>query len=156
MHQPITFAAVHSPLGIAPVILFPMFFAGMWCLVCYAISRLGWSNWARDYRCDRLISGKSYCGRSGRFSLQGSYSRILNVVLSDEGIRLSVMLPWRVGHPPMLLPWSMVTGVEEKNYFFFRNLRVTISDQTQKFVFGMPVSARPEFEKRLPWVQGVR
>jgi hypothetical protein len=56
----------------------------------------------------------------------------------------------------MLLPWSMVTGVEEKNYFFFRNLRVTISDQTQKFVFGMPVSARPEFEKRLPWVQGVR
>jgi hypothetical protein len=149
------FAGVHLSLGIAPIIVFPFFFIGMWCLVSYKISRLGWSTWAERYRCERQISGKSYRGRSGRFSLQGSYKSILNVVLSNEGIGLSVKLLWRVGHEPLLLPWTMVTGVEERNYFFFRNLRVTISDQAQKFVFGLPVSARPEIEKHLSRVDGV-
>ncbi len=149
-------AVVHNPPGLLPLLVFPFFFAGIWCLACYTISRLGWSDWAERFRCDRQIPGKSYHGRSGRFSFRGSYSSILNVVLGAEGVRLSVMLPWRVGHPPLLLPWSMVTGVEEKNYFFFRVLRVTISDSNRKFVFGLPVSAKAEIEKRLPWVQGVR
>lgn len=115
--QPTMFGAVHLPLGILPTILFLFFFAGMWCLVCFRISRLGWSEWAQIYRCNRKLQGKSYGGRSGRFSFQGSYHRILNMVLCNEGIGLSVMLPWRVGHPPLLLPWSKVVGVEERNFF---------------------------------------
>lgn len=141
-------ADIGFPLGIPIALLFPFFFVGMWCLVCFKISRLGWSDWAQIYRCDRNLKGKIYSSRSGRFSFQGSYSRILNVVLCDEGIGLSVMLPWRVGHPPLLLPWSKVVGVEEKNFFFFRILRITISDAGRTFSFGLPVSAKPEFETR--------
>lgn len=128
--------------------LFPFFFIGMWCLVCKKISQEGWSDWARIYRCERELTGKLYSGRSGRFSLQGSYSRILNVRLGHEGIGLSVMLPWRVGHPPLLLPWSKVVGVEEKNYFLFKILRITISDVGRTFSFGLPLSAKPEFETK--------
>ena len=148
MFLPTIIADVRFPSGIIPVILFPFFFAGIWCLVCVKISKKGWHDWSRIYRCDRPLTGKLYPGRSGRFSFQGSYSRVLNVRLCKEGIGLSVMLPWRAGHPPLLIPWSKVVGVEERNFLFLRSLRVTISDLGKTFRFDLPVSAMPEFETR--------
>ena len=148
MVEPTVIGDVGFPSGIPIAILFPFFFVGMWCFVCFIISRFGWSAWAEIYRCDRQLQGKSYSGRSGQFNFQGCYNRALNVVLCEEGIGLSVMLPWRVGHPPLLLPWSKVVGVEEKNYFFFRILQITISDAGKTFSFGLPISAKTEFETR--------
>jgi hypothetical protein len=136
-----------SSHSFAPI-FFPFFFVGMWCFACFMISRFGWSTWAESFRCDRELVGKNYRGRSGRFNLQGSYKGVLNVVLCNEGIGLSVMLPWRVGHPPLLIPWSKVTGVEGKNYFLFKLLQVTISDTGKIFRFELPLSAKPEFETR--------
>jgi hypothetical protein len=51
--------------------------------------------------------------------------------------------------PPLLLPWSKVTAVEEKNYFFFRLLRITLSDAVQTFTFELPLSAKPEIAHHL-------
>jgi hypothetical protein len=146
--QPAAIGPAHFPLGFAAPVLFLFLFAGGWCLACFKISRLGWNDWAQIYRCNRPLTGKLYSGRSGRFSFQGSYSRILNVRLCAEGIGLSVMLPWRVGHPPLLVPWSKVIGVEERSFFFFRSLRITISDLGKTFRFGLPLSAKTEFETR--------
>jgi hypothetical protein len=142
------FREMHDPTGGLGLLLFPFFIIAIWCFVCFVISRFGWSSWARIYRCDRQLQGKVYRGRSGRFKNQKSYQRALKVVLCEDGIGPFSGLSLSHRHPPLLLPWSKIVGVEEKNYFFFRLLRITLSDAGKTFTFELPLSAKPEFERR--------
>ncbi len=40
-----------------------------------------------------------------------SYSNILNVAVCDGGLRLSCSLLFRLGHPPLFIPWSEMIAV---------------------------------------------
>jgi hypothetical protein len=33
-------------------------------------------------------------------------------------LRLSVLFPFRIGHPPIFIPWTDITAVRETWYFF--------------------------------------
>ena len=98
------------------VSIFPIF----WCSICYIISRLsGWSKIAAEYpRMQDPFSGNRFRFRSMRLGL-ANYNNCVSFTVAPQGLFISVMPFFRVGHPPVMIPWSIFSNVEEKSVVFF-------------------------------------
>ncbi len=96
--------------------LFPVFFVGMWVGVCSLLSEMGgWRTLARHYGASSPFPGKRFRFRSAR--LGGvNYNSCLTFEAGPAGLHISVLAPFRVGHPPLLVPWSDITAREEKSW----------------------------------------
>jgi hypothetical protein len=128
-----------------------LLFAGFWCLISYKISKHGWSDFAKIYRVERLPEGQSYWWQSGSFNWQGSYARIINVIISPKGIGLSVSILWRCGHPPLLVPWANVSTVEVRGWFYLiKYVRITMTEGDRTFRLRLPIWAEKEVLKYKP------
>ena len=101
----------------------------LWCGVCLALSCMGgWARLAKVYRDDARTGGDVYYMRSGRIGTV-NYNSCLTLRVSEAGLRLSVLLPFRVGHPPILIPWADFHRVAEKRVMFiFPFLKASIGD----------------------------
>ncbi len=128
------------------VAVFPLFFVTMWIVVCYIISKKGWSSLARLYRVEKLPEGQRFDRLSGYFSMQGSYNNALIASISPEGFGLGILILFRAFHPPLLIPWSNVT-VTEVPTLFSRCLNVVLSGGDRTFRVRMPLKARESLEK---------
>lgn len=96
-------------LIIAIVIVFPVFFIGIWSGVCYLIAAIGgWQGLARKYETakDTPVDQK-FTGQYGKFGLS-NYKYTLTVGFSSNGLFFANNPLFRIGHPPMLIPWSTV------------------------------------------------
>src|SRR6266481_326550 len=90
------------------IVLFPFLFMGMWCAVCMQLAtKGGWRRLAESFPARRLPSGRHFFMQGGRVG-QVAYGGSLNIYSSPEGLYLSVLLPFRLGHPPLLIPWDAV------------------------------------------------
>jgi hypothetical protein len=138
---------LHRLLGLLIFFGFFCFVIWMWCKIGYKVSSKGWTDFSRVFGVKELPSKQSYWWRSGSFGWQGSYSRILNVVLLPEGIGLSVSIIFRFAHPPLLVPWSHVVSVEETGLLFFKRLCITLSGANKTFKFYLPMRAQKEILK---------
>ncbi len=86
--------------------------------VMWIISRTsGWSLLARRFRADEPFCGETWGWQSARFRGWCSYNNCLNVGANPESLYLSIMLPFRLIQPSLLIPWR---GIEvEKGKMFF-------------------------------------
>jgi hypothetical protein len=103
----------------------PWFFYGFfliaWPFALLLVAwRSGWSALAQRYRASQL-SGELYRMRSGAFRHLGirgiQYRGILSFYIGDQGLGLSVFLPFRIGHRALLIPWRDIQYRGEKKYF---------------------------------------
>ncbi|GMU01178.1 hypothetical protein KH5H1_52980 [Corallococcus caeni] len=97
-----------------PLVLIP----GMFVLVTFLLSRMGgWSRLARDYRLDKGGGFPSRYFVSGGVGLV-SYRSCLIVGGDARGLYLAVLLPFRVGHPPLCIPWADLQDRVRERWFF--------------------------------------
>ncbi|MBX3468307.1 MAG: hypothetical protein KF878_15660 [Planctomycetes bacterium] len=99
-----------DPTELLPLLLFPL----LWVAILVVIALVGgWSLLARDHR---AVARPAEVQRfvSGRFGLLMNYNHCLVVAAADEGLFLGVLLPFRPGHPDLLVPWSEVRVLEER------------------------------------------
>jgi len=115
-------------------IWFPFYFAGMWCAVCLLISVAGgWRRLARTYPAPPgKPEGRKFSGQSGGFGWC-NYNRCLTIHTSPEGLRLSIMFLFRLGSPPILIPWGEIRNCEVKRFLWIKSV---------KFDAGFPPVAR--------------
>lgn len=98
--------------------LFPLFFIGMWIVVCFLLAIIGgWSRLAESYQAHAEFTGKKWYFQSGRLGLT-NYSSCLTIGSNYYGLYLAVFPLFRVGHPPLLIPWSDITTAEHKGWIF--------------------------------------
>lgn len=96
--------------------LFPVFFIGMWVFVLLLVAMLGgWSRLAEYYRTQTRFEGQTWRFRSGRFGWAG-YNGCLTLGANHEGLYLAVFPLFRVGHPPLFIPWYDITTTEKKGF----------------------------------------
>ncbi len=81
----------------------------------------GWAELAKKYAGGRDEPGETYWLRSGSVGAV-NYSSCLVIRVCDDGLRLSVLFPFRIGHPPLFIPWDQFHSVSEKRVLFFRFL----------------------------------
>src|SRR5262245_11207025 len=90
------------PLGV--LIILPLF----WCFVVWMISLFsGWQRLAERYRAQQPTSGKQWFNQYG-FVNQARYGNALNIATNDAGVFLEMMPLFRLGHPRLFFPWSVL------------------------------------------------
>lgn len=107
----------------------------IWVSISLLASHVGgWAELAKKYAVGLDEPGETYWLRSG-FVGAVNYSLCLVIRVCVNGLRLAVLLPIRIGHPPLFIPWDQFHSVSEKRVLFFRFLEASI---------GIPVVADVE------------
>ena len=103
-----------------PFWFFVVCFIGLWWGVTFLMSKMsGWSTLAEQFRLrdkDSFTGQRKYC-RWGKIGLIG-YNNCLKVGVSQEGLYLALMPLFRVGSPPLLIPWMHVSKIETNKFLF--------------------------------------
>lgn len=99
--------------------LFPVFFVGMWLFVSFLVSAMsGWRALADPYLAKSPFSGRRFRLRSAQFGGYVNYGGCLTLGSGPTGLYLAVLAPFRMGHPPLLVPWSDIAAREARSWFF--------------------------------------
>lgn len=109
--------------GIA--VAFTVFFSILWSGISFLISYLsGWRYLAGRYRTEPLMEG-FYRGVYGRIGI-ANYNGVLRVAFTEKGMYMHVMPLFKIGHPPLLLPWNHLKDWKESNSFFQHSVKCKI------------------------------
>lgn len=77
----------------------------------------GWQRMARLYPMPPVSPDeKQFRMRSLSFSAINSYNNCVTFGISDMGLSISQMIVFRIGHPPIFIPWEDLLA-EKKVYF---------------------------------------
>ena len=100
---------MNTPLFILSLLLLVIIsFVLIWSFVVWLISRLsGWHRLARHYRTSAPPTGQPV---RQMLAMLGSarHRGTLTLQAAPAGLYLTVMVLFRLGHPPLLIPWSAV------------------------------------------------
>jgi hypothetical protein len=99
------------PLWTLP--LFPIFFAAVWSLACIATCWLtGWHSLAKRFKTtDKPYGDIRSAGPwfySVYFRFWGHYSSVIRIEAAQDALYLSVFVLFRIGHPPLHIPWEEI------------------------------------------------
>ncbi len=107
--------------GLPGAVLFAALFAAVWAGAgLFMAASSGWRALAVHYRQQRAFEGESRWLQAGRFRWGANYGRSLVVGCGPAGLRLAVLAPFRVGHPPLVIPWSDVPAPADRGVGPFR------------------------------------
>lgn len=94
---------------------FPVIFIGLWLILCLLISMMsGWWQLAKQFSANNPPSGKRFILQSGKIGL-ARYNGCLFIYKSPEGLYISVLFPFRLGHPPLFIPWQAINNVKTQH-----------------------------------------
>ena len=94
-------------------------FALFWAFVVWLISRLsGWGTLAEQYPERRPWDATCWRMQSARFRGSSNYNGVLKVCADMEGIHVSTIFPFNVGHRPFSVPWYEIEGREQQRFLF--------------------------------------
>lgn len=107
---------------IAFLVIFPLF----WMAITYLISQMsGWSAMAQHYRTDTKPEGYSTSMNSGMIGWS-RYNGVLQLVLNEKGLYISILFLFRIGHPPLFIPWEHIELGGKVDYWIVVKQRLTI------------------------------
>jgi hypothetical protein len=111
-----------------PIILryFPFYFLSLWIFIAYIVSWIGgWHLLTQRFRTDSEFTGTVYRWFYTTMRLGVHYNGALKVGGDAEGLYIAPMLLFRIGHPPLLIPWTEISV--EKSRWWELYLRVTFT-----------------------------
>jgi hypothetical protein len=88
---------------------FFLLFVAFWTAICLGMAHVGWAKLARCYRAYESFDGEKRFFRSAQVG-RSSYRNCLTTGVSPRALHLSVLLPFRVGHPPLQIPWGDISA----------------------------------------------
>lgn len=104
-------ASNNLPIYFVP--LFPVLFLGMWCLTSLIVSAIsGWQSLSRRFRaacepCGQIqTAGPFFYSVYMRFRTH--YGNVISIATAHNGLFLSVLPIFRVGHPALCIPWNEI------------------------------------------------
>lgn len=94
---------------------FILLFAGIWIGVSVLISKTrGWSTLSKTYRLLKPFNGRRWSYQNAQLRSGGLYGKCLTIGVNSEGLYLSVLFLFRIGHPPLFIPWTDISIVEKE------------------------------------------
>lgn len=77
----------------------------------------GWRKLAGRFPAPQnFAEGQLFKWQSGSVGVSG-YSKVLFIRVSAQGLYLACVFPFRLMHPPMLIPWSQVKAIRQKKFW---------------------------------------
>jgi hypothetical protein len=128
-------------------LLFPFVFSAFWCFVCFMLGFVsGWQRLALAYATDQAPRGTAFSWQSGYVGAV-RYGNCLNVRVAPEGLFLSTVWLFRLGHKPLLVPWDAIHNPQPRQVLWFHFTRFQIGEpciahvQIPAKVFAAPRAA---------------
>ncbi|NDQ57712.1 MAG: hypothetical protein GZ088_11630 [Acidipila sp.] len=92
--------------------------AVVFSVISFLISFLsGWHELAGEYPLSGTFHGQRWRFRSANMRWGTRYGNCLTFGADQTGLFVSVVFPFRFGHPPLSIPWSEIS-VRPMRYFF--------------------------------------
>lgn len=89
-----------------------------WCALIFFIGTVGgWRKLSEEFPADMPMEGRRFRGRSVQISWGCNYGGCVTLTASPRGLGISVWPIFRMGHPPMCLPWGDIQVTPEKSWF---------------------------------------
>ena len=112
---------------------FAVFFIALWCSICYLISFMsGWLTLARRFRSESDPFGDTRNAGPYFYTVYlrywTHYSSVIRLTAAEDALYLSVLLIFRIGHPPLRIPWKEITFSRTRR-FWFRYVVLTLGEQ---------------------------
>lgn len=102
-----------TPIG------FAAFFAILWCSVSFFLATLGgWRLLAEAYRLQDRFDGSRWRFASARMRWGVNYNGCLTFGANEHGLYLAALFLFRLGHPPLFIPWSDLRARETQGVMF--------------------------------------
>lgn len=125
-------------------VLFPFFFVGLWCSVCFILSKIGgWGELANRFRATDVPSGTTLCGQSVQLRGFCNYNGCLTLIIAKEGLYLRIWPMFRLGHHALLIPWNELHNPKPGGFLWIKKItldagtpRITKISVSEK-AFGM-------------------
>ncbi len=116
-----------TPYGVA------VFIAILWCAICYFVSFVaGWYSLSKRFRAqaepygDMKTAGPFFYTVYVRF--WGHYNSTIRMTAAADALYLSVLFFFRIGHPPLRIPWNEIQ-MSKTTYFFRPYVVLTLGEQ---------------------------
>ena len=92
------------------VLSFAAYFIALWTMVGFVIGQIsGWAVLSRRFRDRAAFHSYQWRFESARMrTLWGNYHNVLKFGADETGLYMSVLLPFRVGHAPLFIPWAEI------------------------------------------------
>ncbi|WP_139920117.1 hypothetical protein [Hymenobacter sp. DG01] len=116
-------------------------FAAFWAVISWLLALNGWRQLAQHFRASttppenaatfRMLTAS--LRRTDDISSKVDYRGVLTLCCSPAGLGLAVLFPFRIGHPPLLVPWSAVGPVQLETGWFgntYFTFTVGLPDET--------------------------
>ncbi len=114
-----------------PYIL-PILFIAVWCGVGFIVARTsGWSLLARRFRLETSFTGPTWSWQRAQMRYATGYNGCLIVGADPSGLYLATMFFFRIGHPPLLLPWHEVALRKQGKILWVPYVELTLGREEQ-------------------------
>ena len=122
-----------SPVTItSAIVIFVLFFVALWCTIVFMIGRIsGWALLAKRFRTDSRFPGQLWTWQSARFRWGCNFNNCLTVGGDPSGLYLSMLFLFRIGSPPLLIPWQEVTIRQRRTVLFFQFVELRLGREEQ-------------------------
>lgn len=86
----------------------------------------GWFALARKFRCENEFDGQKFrfCSAYMRFFCH--YGSVLTFGTNSTGLYISIFPVFRVGHPPLLIPWSEIEVLQGETGIIFKRRKLLL------------------------------
>ena len=122
------------------LILAPVFVIAVLCAVFFVVSQLGgWALMSKRFRAEGEFAGESWNWQSAQLRGWCNYNNCLTVGADQESLYLSVVLPFRLFHPALLIPWREIEVETGKVLFGFIDtavFRIGTEERVRVRIFG--------------------
>jgi hypothetical protein len=114
---------------------FVIFFITLWCAVCFSISFMtGWFSLGGRFKRQSNPYGETKSAGPFFYTVYmrwwGHYSSVIRLTAASDALYASVLFPFRIGHPPLRIPWDEIRFGRGK--FFFRTYIVLTLGNEEK------------------------
>jgi hypothetical protein len=119
-----------------------------WIALSILIAKLsGWARLTRHYRADAPFDGARFHFQSAGMRFGMNYGGCLTVGVNRMGLYLAVWFLFRIGHPPLLIPWRDITMTERKKFFIQQVVFQFARCPTIPFIIGKRLADKIATEK---------
>ncbi|QJX48038.1 hypothetical protein HMJ29_14260 [Hymenobacter taeanensis] len=130
---------MQSVLPWLPLLLLP-FLAGLFTLISFLVSRLGWSRLARQYAVAAVpgaVERKLLAYVRIGFA---NYKNSVKAGATPQGLWLTTWKIFFLGHPPLCIPWSAFGPVQAHKFLWTTRYITTVNSgsDTVRFIFTNP------------------
>ena len=118
------------------------FFFIFWCAVSFLVSFLtGWFSLSRRFTQQSDPYGETKSAGPFFYTIYmrwwGHYSSVIRLVTAPDALYASVLFPFRIGHPPLRIPWDEIQFSRTK--FFFQTCIVLTLGNEEKIPMRVPL-----------------